>query len=281
MDNLKDWKELRKDILDSAEYKLLTNEKNERNKYINDIYTAHKKLSELIKNVALPDYEAILEQSYSKLIDDGDTIIDIGAHKGRHSKVFCKLIGDSGHLYAFEPLPEQFAYLEQELNSLNVTVINRALSNEIGVMDFYVVENYLEESGLRKRIYNSDDAKVRQIQVNVDVLDNYIDDIKDLKYIKLDAEGAELNILAGAEKCLDKYRPVISIEYGYPSYSVYGLSSDSLYDFALKHNYYLTDIYGNVVLNLDVWHEICDTVYWDYFLVPYEKIREFLVRIHS
>ena len=187
-----------------------------------------------------------MEQSYSKLISTGDTVIDIGAHIGRHSKVFCKLIGSSGILFAFEPLPEQFGILERELSASNVTIINKALSDQAGTMSFYQVENYPEESGLKKRRYNAKDAITKQIQVSVDTLDSYI-----------------------------------SIEYGEPSYSAYGLTADSLYIFASEQNYYITDLCGNVVLNINMWRDICDSVYWDYFLVPQEKIKEFWLKIHS
>lgn len=280
--NTKSWKELRKDILQSEEYKQLhKSDTVRRNRFINDIYTAQKSISDSIQEDGMPDYELVLEQSYSKIIHEGDTVIDIGAHAGRHTKVFHQLIGDKGFLYAFEPLPEQYAVLRQELCSANVTVINKALSDCTGKMDFYKVDNYPEESGLKKRIYNREDARVGKIVVEVDVLDAYLDVFQSISYIKLDAEGAEISILKGAVQCLKKYRPVISVEYGYPSYSVYGLEKDSLYEFAFQNQYYITDLYGNVVFNIDVWRDVCDSVYWDWFLVPYEKIKQFLMMMHS
>ena len=280
--NTKDWRELKRDILQSEEYKqLLQNDATERGHFINDIYTSQKNISDFIQKNGMADYELVLEQSYSCIIHEGDTIIDIGAHAGRHTKVFQQLIGETGFLYAFEPLPEQYAALKKEFDSGNVTVINKALSDCAGKMDFYKVDNYPEESGLRKRVYNREDAKVGKIQVDVDVLDAYIDVFQNVNYIKLDAEGAEISILKGAVQCLKKYRPVISVEYGYPSYSVYGLEKDSLYDFASQNQYYITDLYGNIIFNIDVWRDVCDSVYWDWFLVPQEKIKHFLLVIHS
>lgn len=279
--NTKGWRELKKDILQSEEYKQLhQNDTTQREHFINDIYTAQKNISDLIQKNGMPDYEFVLEQSYSRIIREGDTIIDIGAHAGRHTKVFQQLIGETGFLYAFEPLPEQYAALKKELDSENVTVINKALSDCTGKMDFYKVDNYPEESGLRKRVYNREDAKVEKIEVDVDVLDAYIDAFQNVNYIKVDAEGAEISILKGAVQCLKKYRPVISVEYGYPSYSVYGLEKDSLYEFAAQNRYYITDLYGNIAVNIDIWRDVCDSVYWDWFLVPYEKIKEFLIKMH-
>lgn len=147
------------------------NDTTKRSHFINDIYTSQKNIRDFIQKNGMPDYEMVLEQSYTKIIRKGDTVIDIGDQAGRHAKVFQKLIGDTGVLYAFEPLPEQYAALKQELDSENVTIINKALSDCTGKMDFYKVNNYPEESGLKKRIYNREDARVEKIEVDVDVLD--------------------------------------------------------------------------------------------------------------
>lgn len=58
-----------------------------------------------------------------------------------------------------------------------------------------------------------------------------------LIFIKLDAEESEINILKSAVQCLKKYKHVISVEYDYSSYSVYGLEKDSLYEFASQNQY--------------------------------------------
>ncbi len=144
-------------------------------------------------------------------------------------------------------------------------------------MSFCQVVNCPQESGLKQRIYNIEDAVVKQIEVEVATLDDYLEEFGEngISYIKIDTEGAELSILKGGEECLKKYRPIISVEYGKPAYSVYGLTADSLYNFASEHDYYISDLCGNIVLNIEMWREVCDSVYWDYLLVPQERIKEF------
>ncbi len=274
--NERDWQALRNDIMKSVEYNEIRGG--------GDVYSWQKCLADYIEQTGVtPDYEQILEHSYRKLISAGDTVVDIGAHVGRHSKVFRDLIGETGYLYLFEPLPEQFMFLAREMAAPNITVFNKALSDKEGPMSFCQVENYLEQSGLKRRDYGANDAIVKQIQVEVETLDHYFDTFNKngISYIKLDAEGAEVSILKGASECLKQYRPIVSVEYGRPSYSAYGLTADSLYNFALEYNYYIADLCGNIVLNLDMWREVCDSVYWDYFLVPQERIKEFWLKMHS
>lgn len=283
--NTRTWKELRRDLMNSEEY-CIRNEAaivGEQENAYKDVFSAKISLEkELKRSNGKIDYESLLEKTYSKIIHSGNTVIDIGAHIGRHSEVFIQLVGENGTICCFEPLPKQYKILRKKFGALkNVELINCALSNQQGKTTFYVVENYPEESGLKKRHYNNLDAKVENIEVNLKMLDEYTEKFSRVDYIKLDAEGAEINILNGGKKLIEKHRPIISVEYGAPSYSVYGLTKKSLWDVAQECNYFLTDIFGNVMFTLDVWEELCDSIYWDYFLVPKEKIKEFMLNIHS
>ena len=222
------------------------------------------------------DYENELELSYSKFINKGDIIVDIGCHAGRHLKKFIHLsIG--GGIIAFEPLPEQFKYLVDNFTSDGIEIMNVALSDFSGTSDFIQVDGALEESGLRKRyIYNNPTIiEPHTIQVKVQRLDEYYDKLKDVKYIKIDTEGAEMSILRGAEKVIVDNLPIISVEYGEPTYKAYGETKESLWEWAVNHNYMISDLWGNMINNKSLWIEVCDSVYWDYFLVHKSKVSEF------
>jgi len=246
-----------------------------------DAFKANEILSNNKVVGVLINYEKILEKQYSKFIKPGNTVIDIGAHVGRHLAVFARIV-EAGEVVAFEPLEKQYKYLEDRFRNSNVKLYNLALSNEHGEFDFYENIDYPEESGLKKRIYNNEGGVVVAKKVQVSTLDDVIGNtIKSVDYIKLDAEGAELSILEGAAITIDKYRPIISVEYGFPSYSVYGLSKDDLFHFCNDVGYIITDLFGNLIPTLCMWQKLVDSVYWDYFLVPYEKLEFFLSEIHS
>ena len=100
-------------------------------------------------------------------------------------------------------------------------------------------------------------------------------------YVKMDAEGAEVDILEGAAQVVSKFRPIVSTEYGGPSYSAYGRQRRSLFDLCERYNYCVADIFGNPIFDLSEWEECCDSVYWDYFLVPREKLAKFLFCLHN
>lgn len=275
--NSKSWQILRSEISKSKEF--YVNNPPPNALYM-DAMTTNRLLTERKAEGIVEDYESILEKHYTRLIKKGDFVIDIGAHEGRHLAVFINL-ADDGKVFAFEPLPKQYSHLCEKFNKPNVKIFNVALSDSSGIVDFYENETSPEESGLKIRIYNKKDANVLIQKVNATTLEQTASEFLKIDYIKIDAEGAEIQILNGGRNVIKKHKPIISIEYGYPSYSVYGLSKESLYDFCLSMDYNIFDIYGNIIPTLDMWLALCDTVYWDYFLVPKEKIEFFLTNIHK
>jgi len=250
--------------------------------YLDAITTNTILLKDYNRTGKFPDYEWILQEQYTKLLDPGDVVLDIGAHKGRHLSCFLDLVKDNGKVFAFEPLRSKYKELISNFGSENnVYLYNVALSDSTGTLDFHENETYPEESGLQKRIYNRDDGIVITYKVDVITLDEMKDNFTKVDYVKIDTEGAEISILRGASGIINEHRPIISLEYGGTCYHAYGHTKSSLFELSSEINYLVTDIYGNIIPTLSMWNILCDTVYWDYFIVPEEKIDFFLKRIHS
>jgi FkbM family methyltransferase len=231
---------------------------------------------------SFPDYEAILERAYGTLIRPGETVVDIGAHGGRHTVRFLDLVGRRGKVYAYEPIPQKAAALKDRFAGTRCTIREKALSSRKGRATFTVVENALEESGLRERIYNIPDPIKCEIDVAIGTLDS---DFRwhwgRIDYIKIDIEGGEIDCLEGARRTIARHRPLISIEYGYPAYSVYGRTPMSLYDISRSLGYTIGDLWGNPVASAESWRTICDAAYWDYFIIPNERVEDWSKAIKS
>jgi hypothetical protein len=139
-------------------------------------------------------------------------------------------------------------------------------------MPFTVVSGALELSGLRERLPAEDMARSATIMVDVSTLDLLSTRLQRVDYMKIDVEGAEIDCLDGGGAMLRRFRPLISVEYGRPSYSLYGNEARTLYDTAQRHGYVISDLFANVMSGLEEWEAVCDHAYWDFFLVPYEKV---------
>ena len=100
-----------------------------------------------------------------------------------------------------------------------------------------------------------------------------------LDFMKIDIEGGEIDCLRGALATIKRDRPVISVEYGAPAYSVYGHSKRTLFDFAKENDYLLCDLYLNSLSAPADWELACDSNYWDFFLVPQERASKFRLQL--
>ena len=234
----------------------------------------HRDLMSMVHSAGMIlDYEKILEVGYRRFLKASDVVVDVGAHIGTHLRNFVEIVGPRGRVFGFEPLPTCFETLKSlELTSY-VGLDNVALSDTSGEVDFVFAQGAPWESGLKQRIYNSPEtANPTCIRVKSEKLDNVLRNISRLGYIKIDAEGGEILILNGSESLLDRLRPVPSVEYGHSSYSAYGNDSSTLFHLAVRHAYVVCDLFGAPIETRETWENICDRVYWDWFLVPREKV---------
>lgn len=163
-------------------------------------------------------YEQRLERLYTHLGIDGKAVVDIGASLGRHTIPLAKLVGEGGLVMAFEPLPSIRAALCSRLltaNLNNVATLPIALSSKSGSSNFVYTPEAPAESGLKRReTYNSSPTKFVDIPVVVRRLDEVVPSNDHIAFIKIDVEGAELDVLKGAENIIRKSRPMIAFESG-------------------------------------------------------------------
>lgn len=144
-----------------------------------------------------------------ELVNHNRRAIDIGANIGIYSRYLSNIFEQ---VEAFEPLMEASKYLKNA-NLKNVTVYNIALSDYKGNVDFNIpvkkgVERY-GNSSIENSISNKFD-EVKHINVRTEKLDNY--KFENIDFIKIDVEGHEMQVLKGAQKTIQKNKPVIQIE---------------------------------------------------------------------
>jgi FkbM family methyltransferase len=223
-------------------------------------------------NGSLVHWERLVVISYATLVGPQSNIIDVGGKKGRHVAVFLDRLR-ADRVYVFEPNPEMAAVLRRRYGARrNLTIIETALADHAGAEEFTVNLGAPGESGLRQRAFNNPDrARVKQITVPVGRLDDQVI-YGPMHYVKIDVEGGEIGVLRGGREFLARHRPVLSVEYGRPSYSAYGHTADTLYEEAAMVGYAVCDLFGNVFRSIDEWRVCVDRLYWDYLLIPRERL---------
>jgi len=148
-------------------------------------------------------------------INEGDTVVDIGANLGLYTLFASKVVGNTGVVYSFEPDHENLAILKRNVtqNGLkNVSISDLALSNVKGSASLYI-NKY--SKGSQSLIESNVPHKKGSIDVVTTSLDDFFSNIKnDLNCIKIDVEGFEPYVLEGAKKLFKQKRIIkIFIEY--------------------------------------------------------------------
>lgn len=142
-------------------------------------------------------------------IRPGDTVCDVGAHKGNYTYWLSRWVGNSGRVLAFEPQPSLAAYLRQTIPSHNVVIEQKALWSETGALDLFVPAPNSPGASL---VATTDRSDGPRLQVPVVALDDYLPHEKRVSLLKVDAEGAELAIFQGARRILSESRPLLVFE---------------------------------------------------------------------
>lgn len=155
----------------------------------------------------LGTYEYEKQLLFYRIIRKGAVVYDIGAHTGFHTLLASSLAGPAGKVFAFEPSPRNVRYLRKhlEINHCdNVTVIEAAVAEEDG--SAFLEEDQEYTVGLTGRLSAKAGRKVKKVSLDNLVLEGVI---PPPEYMKIDVEGAELQVLFGAKKILSDSPPVI------------------------------------------------------------------------
>lgn len=140
-------------------------------------------------------------------------VFDIGANIGLTSTLAAQR---AQSVYAFEPNPATFAYLNQtvEANGLSdvVTPVNLALGEREGDLFFFSDRNSSSASHL---ITDATLARASTTTVPVTTVDAFVEThgVKRLDFIKIDIEGFEIDALRGASATLARLQPTVLVEF--------------------------------------------------------------------
>lgn len=146
-----------------------------------------------------------------RLLRPGMVTYDLGANYGMHTLLFSRLVGPSGKVYAFEPVPDIFNALREqvELNGFKSTfLVQKAVADQNGKLRFdpgrHQGAGHLATGG--------------ELEVEITTLDHFVLDEGNAppNFIKIDIEGAESKALLGAHNVIQRFKPNMLIELHNP-----------------------------------------------------------------
>ncbi len=142
-------------------------------------------------------------------IHPGDVVCDIGANKGSFLYWLARW-AHPGRVIAFEPQPELaegLSRLCRKFSLKNVTVERSAVYSSTEQREFFIPDGHQPAGSLLKPIGAS-----RAISTATVSLDDYFSEMERVSAIKIDVEGAELDVLQGAKRTLARCMPLLVFE---------------------------------------------------------------------
>jgi FkbM family methyltransferase len=157
-----------------------------------------------------PEYRVMQE-----LLREGDTFVDVGANYGTFSLLASRLVGSEGRVIAVEPQPALCAGISKSLQlsrAGNVSVKGLAIGVAPGTATLLVPADDTGRSGMFPAF--SGKGRHDAVQVAVVTLDSIMDEqpMNGRLFMKIDVEGSELRVLAGAKQVIARHKPVIMVE---------------------------------------------------------------------
>ncbi|WP_320675079.1 FkbM family methyltransferase [Prochlorococcus sp. MIT 1341] len=173
-----------------------------------------------------------LVESMLKQFDDLDLMIDIGANIGNHSIFLSKYFNT---IIAFEPQPILVSLLEHNLKfcqEKDYQIFPIALGAKQS--EAFISFNRFNPGGASL----SEDSGTTKVQV--EKLDDVLDSAdlpaeSKVSLIKIDVEGMEADVIRGATKTIEKYRPIVLFETDRRPTST--VNDDYLYEYLESNDY--------------------------------------------
>jgi FkbM family methyltransferase len=193
----------------------------------------------------------------ASLVGPGSVCIDVGAAAGLYTLPLSRLAGPSGLVHSIEPLPFAWPTWNRVLRVRsfpNVRFHAVAIGSEPGLAEMSVPmgryglvtgRSFISQQ-CRGLGSNAEFNRHITYPVTVDTLDGLFagSDMTRLDFVKVDVEGAELQVLQGGEKIIDEFKPALLIEIEARHTVRYGCAPDDVAGFLTERGY-----------SMYTWHE--------------------------
>jgi len=198
--------------------------------------------SPMMRERALGVYEYRKRMLFERLVKPGMTVLDIGANKGYFSFISCKLMKGEGRVLSFEPDFENCGWIEKSIaanNYKNIKLFPIALFDKNARLTLFRGQKSGHHSLVENKGLGSTIIEARR-------LDNVLfqESIEKTDLIKIDVEGAEIQVLQGAENTLKNQSPKLIID-------LHNIDKGKLFDLLDSAGYKVFDYLSGSFVKLD------------------------------
>lgn len=225
-------------------------------------------LDPAMRSMCFKTYQSGITAIFKKFLREGDTFIDVGANIGYMSAFAMGLVGKTGEVHAFEPVPQYFNRLENVCkdNPGYRFYMNRvAIGKDEGVSTIVVTNRWNIGWNTMVPDFMSKDTVKEKIEITVSTLDNYLysKSVKKLRLVKIDTEGYEFPVIKGFQQYLRKVEelPILVVEVNPTAYKKLNTSIADFEDFMVDLGYVACSIDLVLKVQITKFEKITDVVF--------------------
>ncbi|HUC06406.1 MAG TPA: FkbM family methyltransferase [Acidimicrobiales bacterium] len=184
------------------------------------------------------------------IVRPGAVCVDVGAAGGSYTTVLSRLSGPAGQVHSVEPLPFANQRVARLLNVGSLANVRRhglalgaepgtdAMRVPVGRFGLVTGRSFLDHHAGGPDP-NREFAGQMAVAVRVDTLDSLCrrEGVRRLDFVKIDVEGAELEVLWGGRRSIEAHRPVLLIEIESRHTARYGRTPDDVTAWLFERRY--------------------------------------------
>jgi FkbM family methyltransferase len=170
----------------------------------------HVQVGDLVRG----ELETPVQEAFRRRLQAGDVVFDVGANIGFMALVAAAIVGPTGRVVAWEPVPTsaEAARRNAVVNGMEWVMVREAAVGESpGTQTLLEVDerswSHLADRGRHPRTQT-------ELQVAVEALDPLVasGELPAPKLVKIDVEGSEVAVLPGMRRIIEEHRPDLVIE---------------------------------------------------------------------
>lgn len=159
-------------------------------------------------------YESLVGYLIDRIVRPGDYVIDVGANVGYHALHMAAIVGEQGKVFAFEPHPGNCELIDLGVAAnqfTNFELFPNAAGDAAGEIELLAEGNHTNARINTNPDFDSPTAQ--RFPVKVVKIDECLRGIPRLRFVKIDAEGAEPMVVAGMSELITLHRPLLLFEF--------------------------------------------------------------------
>jgi len=146
-------------------------------------------------------FEREIQDALKRELKPGDVVYDVGANAGFFTLIAARLVGPTGRVVAFDPAPENCQSIREQVELNGYAPFSTVVQNAVGGSAGKATFSFAASGSPMGHLGGAEKGE-RSVEVGVTTVDDAVEAYGPPTFIKLDVEGAEGEVLAGARKLL-------------------------------------------------------------------------------